>query len=92
MVEFAVLMPRRRKITLVMEESVVYGIRDAVEAGLAKSQSGLVHDAVLEYLDAARRRALAESYDAAASDPEFLKDVERVRKDFEHADEVLPEP
>jgi Arc/MetJ-type ribon-helix-helix transcriptional regulator len=84
-------MGRRRKVTLVLDEAVVYGIREGVEAGLATSQSRLVQDAVVEYLDAANRKALGEAYADAARDPKFLADIERVRGDFERADEEITE-
>lgn len=76
-------------MTFVIEESIAYGIQAAVDAGLAKSQSSLVRDAVAEHLDTLRRRALEEGYAAAAQDPMFLHDMERVTRDFEPADEEV---
>lgn len=89
MVCYAIQMGRRKKVTLVMEEGLVYGIREAVEAGIADSQSGLVQEAVRQYLEVLRRRALGKAYADAARDPAFLADVDQVRKDFERADEEI---
>ncbi|HEX9697241.1 MAG TPA: hypothetical protein VGB64_13125 [Actinomycetota bacterium] len=77
----------KRKVTLAMEESVVYDLKQAVDAGLAKSQSRLVQDAVVNYLDEARRRALRDAYAAAAADPLFVADVDDLQNAFADSDD-----
>lgn len=55
-----------------LPRSLVMRIREAVEAGEAKSQNELVERALRRELAQVRRRRLYESYAEAASDPDYL--------------------
>lgn len=79
----------KRKVTLVLEADVADGIKQAVESGRARSQSGLVQEAVVEYLAHQQREAMRAAYAEASRDPSFLRDVEQVRRDFEPLDAQL---
>lgn len=76
-------------MTLSLDEQVAEELHDAVEQGLARSQSSLVEDAVAQYLVRARREALRTAYGDAAEDPAFLSDLEAVRRDFQQTDEEM---
>lgn len=79
-------MPKKRKVTLVMDEGLFYDVQQAVQSGLARSQSGLVSQALTEYLAAAHSAAIARSYEDASRDPAFLADLDQVQSDFHAAD------
>lgn len=55
--------------------SVVSGVREAVEAGEAKSQNELVERALRRELRAMRQRRLYEEYARAAADAAFMNDM-----------------
>lgn len=79
----------RVKVTYVVDRDVAEGIKRAVDAGLAGSQSGLVQDAVAAYLANARKAELRDAYARAAGDPEFIADVESVMEDFTALDDQV---
>jgi Arc/MetJ-type ribon-helix-helix transcriptional regulator len=79
----------KRKVTFVLEGELADRIREAVDAGRAESQSGLVQEAVGEYLAQQDREALRAAYAEAARDPAFLADIEQVMRDFAPLDEEL---
>lgn len=72
----------KRKVTLVLDGELADRIREAVDSGRADSQSGLVQEAVGEYLARQDREALRAAYAEAARDPAFVADIEQVMKDF----------
>ena len=55
--------------------SLVLRVREAVEAGEAKSQNEFVERALRRELRATAQRRLYEEYDRAASDPEFMREM-----------------
>lgn len=57
--------------------SVVAMVRDAVDAGEARSQNEFVERALRRELRAVQRRRLYEEYARAAEDAEFMADLER---------------
>lgn len=55
--------------------SVVAMVREAVDAGEARSQNELVERALRRELRAIRQRCLYETYGRAAADPAFVKQM-----------------
>lgn len=79
-------MSPKRKLTIVMEDAVVYGMQDAVERGFAKSQSAFIEKAVIEHLKKAKDQWLRNEWQRAADDPEFMADMNQVMHDFRFVD------
>lgn len=50
-------------------------VREAVEAGEAKSQNEFVERALRRELRAGRQRRLYDAYEAAAADPDFMAEM-----------------
>jgi Arc/MetJ-type ribon-helix-helix transcriptional regulator len=73
----------REKTGYRIPRSVVAMVREAVEAGEAKSQNEFVERALTRELQAVRQRRLYEEYALAAEDPGFTSDMEEVVSDFE---------
>lgn len=61
--------------------------RDGGTIHEVESQSGLVQEAVVEYLGNREREALREAYARAAADPAYAADVEHAMRDFAPLDE-----
>lgn len=55
--------------------SLVVLVRDAVEAGEARSQNEFVERALRRELGALRQRRLYEEYERAAGDPAFMSEL-----------------
>jgi len=55
--------------------SLVLRVRDAVEAGEAKSQNEFVERALRRELRAAEQRRLYDEYARAAADPDFMREM-----------------
>ncbi len=74
--------------------SVVAMVREAVDAGEARSQNELVERALRRELRAIRQRRLYETYGRAAADPSFMKAmVEEIEAwDAATADGLSEEP
>jgi hypothetical protein len=53
----------------------VLRVREAVEAGEAKSQNEFVERALRRELRAAEKRRLYAEYEKAAADPDFMKEM-----------------
>jgi Arc/MetJ-type ribon-helix-helix transcriptional regulator len=65
--------------------SVVAMVREAVNAGEAKSQNEFVERALKRELQAIRQRRLYEEYAQAARDPVFTSDMNATMDDFDEA-------
>ena len=84
-------MPSRpvRKVTYALPEDLVVRIREAVREGAAPSYSAFVVEALEERVRQAKERRLAEAFEDAGRDPEFLEDVHEAMRDFSDADEEM---
>ena len=80
---------KKRKLTLLVHDSLIDRVRGAVEAGHAASQSAFVEEAVTEYLLGLDREELRREYSVAAKDPLFLADVDQMMRDFEVSDDEV---
>jgi Arc/MetJ-type ribon-helix-helix transcriptional regulator len=82
-------MPSRpkRKVTYSLSEELVESIASVVRDGAAPSYSAFVEDALTEGVRRAREEALAREFADAASDPNFLDDVEETMRSFRHVDD-----
>ena len=78
--------PYKRKVTLSLDGSVLRRMQDAVEEGVARSQSSLVSEAVTEYLARRKQEWLRDEYAAAARDPRFIADNDDVEHVWAVAD------
>lgn len=76
----------KQKVTFVFDAGIVERIKREVETGAAASKSGLVQEAVAEYLSRREREALRAAYARAAADPSYASDVENVMNEFEVSD------
>lgn len=65
--------------------SLVAMVREAVDAGEARSQNELVERALRRELRAIRQRRLYEEYARAARDPAFTDETEDVPRDWSGA-------
>lgn len=74
-----------RKVTYQMRESVVDGVRGAVESGVAPSANAFVEEAVVARLRELRRERVYREYAEAAADPEFMRDMDEVTREFDIA-------
>ena len=66
-----------------LPRSVVMLVREAVDAGEAKSQNEFVERALRQALAAARERRLHEEYASAASDPDFMAELREIDRDWD---------
>jgi Arc/MetJ-type ribon-helix-helix transcriptional regulator len=66
-----------------LPKSLVMRVREAVDAGEAKSQNEFVERALRRELDALRERDLHDEYARAASDPDFMAELTGVDKDWD---------
>lgn len=80
---------RLQKVTYSLPTDLVEDVREVVRDGAAPSYSAFVERALLDGVLRARESQLAEAFHSAASDPEFLSDVEQVLRDFGNGNEGL---
>ena len=82
-------MPSRpkRKVTYSLPEELVESIASVVRDGAAPSYSAFVESALTEGVRRASEEALASAFADAASDPDFLDDVEDTMRSFRHVDD-----
>ena len=71
-----------RKTGWQVRSSVADAVRRAVEGGAAPSQNAFVERALARELREVRRLRVYDAYAAAAADPVFLRDMERVTEAF----------
>lgn len=74
------------KVTYSLPSELVDQVRSAVREGAAPSYSAFVERALLEAVRKAREEHLEGEFRQAASDPDFIRDVEQIEHDFAHAD------
>jgi Arc/MetJ-type ribon-helix-helix transcriptional regulator len=81
----------KRKVTYSLPEELIESISNVVRDGAAPSYSAFVEEALSEGVRRAKEEALARAFNAAASDPDFLDDVEQTTHAFRHVDTESPE-
>ena len=74
------------KVTYSLPEELIDEVRMVVREGAAPSYSAFVEDALREAVRREREKLIAEEFERAAKDPQFLADIDEVEKDFENVD------
>jgi Arc/MetJ-type ribon-helix-helix transcriptional regulator len=74
------------KVTYSLPVDLVASVRSVVREGAAHSYSAFVESALREAVKEVREKLLAEEYEQAARDPDFISDIDGVEQDFAHAD------
>jgi Arc/MetJ-type ribon-helix-helix transcriptional regulator len=74
------------KVTYSLPVDLVASVRSVVREGAAPSYSAFVESALREAVKEVREQLLAEEFEQAARDPDFIADIEAVEQDFAHAD------
>ena len=84
-------MPARklRKVTYSLPEALVEDVRSVVRDGAAPSYSAFVEEALADSVRRAHEERLAEAFQSAANDPEFLADVHQALSYFSDFDDGL---
>ena len=80
---------RLQKVTYSLPTDLVDDVREVVRSGAAPSYSAFVERALIDSVLRAREDQLAEAFQSAGSDPEFLSDVEQTLRDFGNGNEGL---
>ena len=74
------------KVTYSLPQELIDDVRMVVREGAAPSYSAFVEDALRDAVRKEREKLIAEEFERAAKDPQFLADIDKVEKDFEQAD------
>jgi Arc/MetJ-type ribon-helix-helix transcriptional regulator len=86
---------RLKKMTVAIPASLVDKLRILARTKRVQSANAAVREAVERYVADLEREDFRRAMEIAASDPEFLRDVETVEYDFRHADsesaEMIPQ-
>lgn len=75
-----------KKATFTLPESLLDKLRLYAEKNRVPSANAAVREAIEKYVAELEEEDFARAMDAAAKDPDFIKDNEDVEKDFVHAD------
>lgn len=75
-----------RDITLSLPESLLEQVKESVEAGRVASEADLVTEALRRELKRIHDEELAQEFEEAGRDPEFLRDIEVTMEVFQYAD------
>ncbi|HBK61581.1 MAG TPA: hypothetical protein DDZ84_12460 [Firmicutes bacterium] len=85
---------RLKKMTVALPSSLVDKLRILARSKRVRSANAAVREAVERYIADLEREDFRRAMESAASDPEFLRDIETVEYDFRHADresaEMIP--
>lgn len=85
---------RLKKMTVALPASLVDKLRILARSKRVRSANAAVREAVERYIADLEREDFRRAMESAASDPEFLRDIETVEHDFRHADresaEMIP--
>ena len=76
----------KRKVTYSLPGELVNEIAQVVREGAAPSYSAFVEEALTEGVRKAREESLALAFSDAATDPDFLSDVDETMHAFRHVD------
>ena len=86
---------RLKRMTVALPASLVDKLRVLAGSKRVQSANAAVREAVERYIVDLEREDFRRAMESAASDPEFLRDVETVEYDFRHADresaEMIPQ-
>lgn len=86
---------RLKKMTVALPASLVDKLRTLAGSKRVQSADAAVREAVERYIVDLEREDFRRAMESAASDPEFLRDVEAVEYGFRHADresaEMIPQ-
>jgi Arc/MetJ-type ribon-helix-helix transcriptional regulator len=74
------------KVTYSLPQDLVDDVRMVVREGAAPSYSAFVEDALRKAVRREREKLIAEEFQQAAKDPQFIADIDKADKDFDHAD------
>ena len=75
-----------KKVTYVLDEEVVEGVRKAVGKGLYKSINSFVESAIKDELDRIKKEEIKKAILEAGNDALFLADIREIKEDFKYAD------
>lgn len=78
--------PSKRKATFFISEGLLSEMKQLLAGSGIRSQNAFIEEAMKEYIDKTHREMRRQSYLEAVRDPLFMKDMEDVERDFEHAD------
>ncbi len=85
---------RLKKMTVALPASLVDKLRILARSKRVRSANAAVREAVERYIADLEREDFRRAMESAASDPEFLRDIETIEYDFRHADresaEMIP--
>ncbi len=74
------------KVTYSLPQDLIDEVRMVVREGAAPSYSAFVEDALRKAVRREREKLIAEEFELAAKDPQFIADIDEAEKDFEHSD------
>ena len=74
------------KVTYSLPRDLINDVRMVVREGAAPSYSAFVEEALRKAVRREREKLIAEEFEQAAKDPQFIGDIDEVDKDFAHAD------
>jgi Arc/MetJ-type ribon-helix-helix transcriptional regulator len=74
------------KVTYSLPQELIEKVRMVVREGAAPSYSAFVENALRDAVRREREKLIAQEFEQAATDPQFLADIDEIEKDFEHAD------
>ena len=74
------------KVTYSLPEELVASVRSVVREGAAPSYSAFVERALRAAVKRERERLLAEEFQQAAQDGDFLADIDEIEQDFSAVD------
>ncbi|MCX5817359.1 MAG: hypothetical protein NTX75_14165 [Proteobacteria bacterium] len=75
-----------KKVTYVLDEEVVEGVREAVGKGLYKSINSFVENAIKDELDRIKKEEIRKAILEAGNDALFLADIREIKEDFKYPD------
>ena len=77
---------KTKKATFNLPTDVLAAIDEIMNSGLVRSKNALVEQALVKELKELKRQERKTSWQEAAKDPLFMKDIEEVEADFRYAD------
>lgn len=75
-----------KKATFTLPENLLDKLRTYVDNQTVPSANALVREAIERYVAELEKEAFAKEMAEAANDPDFIRDIEDVEKDFAYAD------
>lgn len=75
-----------KKATFTLPESLLEKLRAYVENQTIPSANNAVREALEKYVANLEKEAFAKEMAEAANDPDFIRDIEELDRDFQYAD------